>query len=192
MAKALIIVDVQKDFCEGGSLAVEGGAEVASKITDWIHNHRSEYVAIITTRDWHYDPQDHWSLEPDFVTTWPVHCQADTEGAEFHDNLVLPFEHVQFFKGQYSAAYSVFEGELWDVWADRHVGMQEYLTIAGANEVDICGLATDYCVAATARDAIALGHKVNLLTDLMAAVHPDQGEAAQKELLEMGASLVTI
>lgn len=108
--KALIIVDVQNDFCEGGSLAVEGGAAVATAISDHVTAHRSDYAHIVATRDFHLDPGAHFSDEPDYVDTWPPHCVIGTPGADFHPNLALaPIEAV-FSKGRESAAYSGFEG----------------------------------------------------------------------------------
>ena len=110
MTKALIVVDVQPTFCEGGELGVEGGNAVAERIADYVNAHRSEYAYIATTQDWHIEPGAHWSAEPDFVDTWPKHGAAGTPNAELHTAIkALNIQH-HFKKGQYSAAYSGFEG----------------------------------------------------------------------------------
>ena len=116
MSRALIVVDVQNDFCEGGSLAVTGGARVAADIGELLHRWPSRaddapaYDVVVATKDHHVDPGAHWSLKPDFVESWPVHCKVGTEGAGFHPNLdPQPFDEV-FYKGEHEAAYSGFEG----------------------------------------------------------------------------------
>ncbi len=132
MAKALIVVDVQNDFCEGGSLAVSGGAGVATAISDYLAKQGSQYAHIVATRDRHIDPGDHFSDNPDFVDSWPPHCVAGTPGAEFHPNLVTgPIEAV-FDKGAYEAAYSGFEGKTAD-----GVSLEEWLRQHGITEVDV-------------------------------------------------------
>ena len=133
MARALIVVDVQNDFCEGGSLPVTGGARVAAGIHDLLqrwHSHaddRPAYDVVVATKDHHVDPGHHWSVKPDFAESWPVHCKVGTEGAAFHPNLdPQPFDEV-FFKGEHQAAYSGFEGRtssgtaLADWLRERHV-----------------------------------------------------------------------
>src|SRR5690242_16487510 len=108
MNRALIIVDVQNDFCEGGSLAVPGGAAVAEHISEYVGV--SDYEAVVATRDYHVDPGRHFSQQPDFVDTWPPHCRAGTPGADFHPNLnPAPIQEI-FSKGAYAGAYSGFEG----------------------------------------------------------------------------------
>ena len=106
---ALIVVDVQNDFCDDGSLPVTGGNDVAAAVSR--HATEATYDIIVTTRDWHIDPGAHFADgEPDFVETWPVHCAADTAGAEFHPDLRLPRVDIAVSKGAYEAAYSGFEG----------------------------------------------------------------------------------
>src|SRR5665647_2761410 len=105
--RALIVVDVQNDFCEGGSLAVTGGAEVARRITEHVLAHANEYDTIVATADWHDDPGGHFAEHPDFVDSWPPHCRIGTDGALFHPAAEPAFQHVEaiFRKGNHAAAY---------------------------------------------------------------------------------------
>jgi nicotinamidase/pyrazinamidase len=112
MSRALIIVDVQNDFCEGGSLAVEGGAGLAAEISEYVDAHHGQFDHIVATQDWHVDPGPHFSEDPDFVDSWPRHCVAGTRGAELHPDLDTEYIQAYFRKGQYTAAYSGFEGLL--------------------------------------------------------------------------------
>ena len=112
MSRALIIVDVQNDFCEGGSLAVEGGAELAGAISEYVDAHHGQFDHVVATQDWHIDPGAHFSDDPDFVDSWPKHCVAGTRGAELHPDLDTEYIQAYFRKGQYTAAYSGFEGLL--------------------------------------------------------------------------------
>lgn len=189
MTRALIIVDVQLDFCEGGSLAVEGGTAVAAGISEHVAARREEYAVVVATADWHIDPGDHWSDEPDFVDSWPVHCEAETAGAEFRPELAPALDHVQavFRKGQYAAAYSGFEG-CTDV-ADRRVGLADFLREREVTAVDVVGIATDHCVRATALDARAEGLDTTVLLDLTAGVAPDSTSAALAELRAAGVTV---
>ncbi len=172
MARALIVVDVQNDFCEGGSLAVTGGAAVAAGISAYLDEHAGEYAVVAATADWHEPLPDtnggHFATgEPDYVTTWPVHCVRGTAGAAYHPDLRLPAGTVHVRKGQGRQDYSGFEG----VVADAHGGgLAERLRASGVDEVDVVGLATDHCVAATSRDARTAGFGVRVLTDLTAGV----------------------
>ena len=161
---ALIIVDVQNDFCEGGSLAVSGGTEVAHGINALLAESPG-YAHVIATKDFHIDPGSHFSDEPDFVDSWPVHCVAGTDGADFHPDLdVGPIEAV-FKKGHYSAAYSGFEGA-----DDDGTSLADWLRARGVDHVDVAGIATDYCVKATAADAVAAGFTTRVLLRLTAGV----------------------
>jgi nicotinamidase/pyrazinamidase len=165
--RALIVVDVQNDFCEGGSLAVAGGALVAQKITDLLVEH--DYAHVVATKDYHIDPGDHFSDDPDFVNSWPRHCVVGTPGADFHPALNPVVIEAVFHKGHYSAAYSGFEGFHSD---DGSTTLEAWLRERGVGEVDVVGIATDYCVKATAADAVAAGFDTRVLLDLTAGVAP--------------------
>ncbi|MFD0688384.1 isochorismatase family protein [Actinomadura fibrosa] len=182
--KALIIVDVQNDFCEGGSLAVGGGAGVATAISGHMAAHRSDYDHIVATRDFHLDPGAHFSAAPDFVDTWPPHCVIGTPGADFHPNLALaPIEAV-FSKGRETAAYSGFEGV-----SDDDVPLADWLAARGVDTVDIVGIATDHCVRATAVDAARAGLRTTVLLDMTAAVSKATADRALDELKNVGVAL---
>ncbi|WP_141581862.1 isochorismatase family protein [Actinomadura sp. WMMA1423] len=179
--KALIIVDVQNDFCEGGSLAVAGGAAVATAISEYVAAHRSEYAHIVATRDFHLDPGGHFSPEPDFADTWPPHCVIGTPGADFHPNLALaPIEAV-FSKGRETAAYSGFEG-----FSDDETPLADWLAARGVDAVDVVGIATDHCVRATAVDAVRAGLRTTVLLDLTAGVSKATVDRALEELAQEG------
>jgi len=183
--RALLIVDVQNDFCEGGSLAVAGGAAVARAITAYLAGPAGQdYAHIVATQDQHVDPGDHFAAEPDFVRTWPPHCVAGTPGADFHPGLdTRPIEAV-FRKGAHAAAYSGFEGT-----DGNGTALAGWLRERGVDSVDIAGIATDYCVRATADDAVRAGFATRVLVGLTAAVHPDTGRAALAALRESGVQL---
>ncbi len=168
MKSALIVVDVQRDFCEGGSLAVEGGAEVAAAITTLLGRDHG-YDHVLATRDHHIDPGDHFSATPDFIDSWPPHCVVGTEGVEFHDQLTFRDFDAVFDKGEYAAAYSGFEGR-----AEDGAMLTDWLHHHGVDAVDVCGIATDYCVKATAIDAVQAGFPTTVLLGLTAAVAPDR------------------
>jgi nicotinamidase/pyrazinamidase len=188
MSKALFIVDVQNDFTEGGALGVEGGDAVAERISRFLAEHADEYSMIVASRDWHDGDNDNGghfaSGEPDFIETWPVHCVAGTEGAEYDPafDTSRVTHHVK--KGQGQPAYSLFEGT-----TDEGESVHELLERHGVVEVDIVGIATDYCVRASALDAVGHGRRVRVFTDLVAAVAPGSGEAALAELAHAGAEL---
>jgi nicotinamidase/pyrazinamidase len=186
---ALIVVDVQNDFCEGGSLPVAGGAQVAADVGRLLH-HRSAgepdapaYDHVVATKDHHIDPGEHWAREPDFVDSWPVHCRVGTEGEAFHPNLdPQPFDAI-FLKGEHQAAYSGFEGT-----HDGHP-LAEWLRAHEVTHVDICGIATDHCVRATALDAAREGFETTVLLDLCAGVAPETTQAALVAMREAGVSV---
>jgi nicotinamidase/pyrazinamidase len=181
MKRALIVVDVQNDFCEGGSLPVAGGAEVAHKISTLLHHWTNQDPK---APDYHVDPGDHFSSDPDFVHSWPRHCVVGTDGVAFHPNLdPQPFDAI-FRKGEHAAAYSGFEGKDHD-----GTGLAEWLRSHEVTDVDVCGIATDYCVRATALDAVREGFAVRLLTDLCVGVAPESSRAALAELEDAGAAL---
>ncbi len=171
--RALIVVDLQNDFCEGGSLPVAGGDEVARRVAEYVPANADRYAAVVATADWHEDPGPHWSPEPDYRDTWPVHCRAGSDGALFHPRAEPAFEHVQlvFRKGRHEAAYSGFEGTAVD--GGRQVGLAEWLRDQGIGAVDVVGIATDHCVRATALDAAREGFDTTVLLDLTAGVAPE-------------------
>lgn len=187
MTRALFIIDVQKDFTEGGALGVEGGAAVAAGITGFLERHRDEYELVVASRDWHtadHDNGGHFAIdaEPDYVESWPAHCVAGTDGAEYHPALDTSAVHVHIRKGQGVPAYSIFEGT-----DDSGATISQVLMSHGITDVDVVGLATDYCVRASALDALEHGQHVRILTDLVAGVAPESSEAALAELGHAGA-----
>ncbi|MGO1385594.1 MAG: isochorismatase family protein [Arachnia sp.] len=182
MARALIVVDVQNDFCEGGSLAIAGGAAVAEAIDDLLAEAHG-YDVVVATRDHHIDPGTHFSDAPDFVDTWPPHCVVGTSGVEFHPNLGFREFDAIFDKGEYSAAYSGFEGA--DHGKDD-ISLEDFLKERDVTEVDICGLATDHCVKATTRDAFEAGFDTTVLLGLCAAVSPDDVDALTEQWRDNG------
>ncbi|HEY9290117.1 MAG TPA: isochorismatase family protein [Microlunatus sp.] len=168
MSHALIVVDVQRDFCEGGSLAVAGGAAAAEKISELLADDHG-YDLVVATRDHHIDPGSHFSDHPDFVDSWPPHCVVGTDGAEFHDQLTYRDFGAIFDKGEYEAAYSGFEGQ-----DANGKSLQDWLSEHSVDLVDVVGIATDYCVRATALDAARAGFTTTVLLDHTAAVAPDR------------------
>ncbi|HEY4557128.1 MAG TPA: isochorismatase family protein [Enteractinococcus sp.] len=208
---ALIIVDVQQDFCEGGSLAVEGGANTAALITEYINQCGDKYDVIATTRDWHIDPGPHFSDSPDYEITWPVHCVAGTPGAELHENLDSEVIDAEFLKGQYNDGYSGFDGVLGEPDIVRSqegmagpygataaaaaatendaTTMDDWLREHDVERITVVGLTTDHCVRATAIDASDAGYEVRVLTNLTVGVAEDTTEAALNEMEDAGVML---
>jgi nicotinamidase/pyrazinamidase len=209
MATALLIVDVQNDFCEGGALAVEGGAAVAAGISELLEAGASfDFVA--ATQDWHIDPGTHFSATPDYVSSWPVHCVAGSRGAELHPDLDSEAIDAFFRKGQYDNGYSGFEGVLApddEVPTGERIlagssaaeddegpltgamGLDEWLRERDVDTLTVVGLATDHCVRATVLDALQAGYAATIRTDLVAGVHPAASERAMAEMAEAGAEL---
>ncbi|MFE7773165.1 nicotinamidase [Streptomyces sp. NPDC057445] len=188
MHRALIVVDVQNDFCEGGSLAVTGGADVAAAITDLIGQATAGYRHVVASRDHHVDPGDHFSEDPDYVDSWPAHCVAGTEGVGFHPNFAPAVASgaidAVFDKGAYEAAYSGFEG------ADENGStLAEWLRAHKVSEVDVVGIATDHCVRLTALDAVREGFRTHVLLDLTAGVAEETTERALEEMRQAGVEL---
>ena len=182
MSSAIIVVDVQNDFCEGGSLPVTGGAEVAGRITARLAEGGFDHA--VATRDHHIDPGSHFAAEPDFVATWPPHCVVGTAGVELHPALDTAAVQAVFDKGEYTAAYSGFEGSA------GGVGLREWLAERGVTEVEVCGIATDHCVRATALDAARAGLSTTVRLDLTAGVAAATTAAALQELSAAGIILV--
>lgn len=188
MTRALFIVDVQNDFTEGGALGVDGGDAVAAAISRHLAEHAGEYAVVIASRDWHDPVGDnggHFAAdEPDFVDTWPVHCVGGTYGAAYDDVFDTTRVTHHLKKGQGKPAYSLFEGV-----SDDGETAAAILDAHGIRDIDVVGIATDYCVRASALDALAAGRRVRVLTDLVAGVHPVSSDAALVEIAAAGAEL---
>jgi nicotinamidase/pyrazinamidase len=191
MTRALIVADVQNDFCEGGTLAVRGGAEVAFAIGEVLRTWQEaeerdrDYDHVVATRDHHISPGEHFAEEPDYVDTWPRHCVAGTDGAGFHPNLdPQPFDAV-FTKGEHAAAYSGFEGI-----SVEGVGLADWLRAHQVDVVDIVGLTADHCVRETAVDAVREGFRTRVLLHMTAGVRADTTEAAVRAMRDAGCDLV--
>lgn len=185
---ALLVVDVQRDFCEGGSLAVPGGEAAAVGISDLIEASEGAYAMVVATRDWHVDPGDHFAPEgepPDYAHTWPRHCLAETPGADWHPELRLPPDATVVSKGEKAAAYSGFEGS-----SDDGRSLEQLLRAAGISAVDVVGVATSYCVKATALDAVKAGFATRLLAPLTADVDAAKTPATLATLGEAGVDIV--
>jgi nicotinamidase/pyrazinamidase len=183
--RALVIVDVQNDFCEGGSLAVAGGAATAAAISRYLATGAEAYAHVVASRDYHVDPGDHFSEEPDFSGSWPPHCVVGTAGAQFHADFDTGRVDAVFSKGASSAAYSVFEG------ADElGAPLVTWLRERGVEELDVVGIATDHCVRATALDAAREGFATRVLLGLTAGVAPATVAAALDEMRAAGVVLV--
>jgi nicotinamidase/pyrazinamidase len=191
VTRALVVTDVQNDFCEGGTLPVMGGAEVAFRIGQLLHRWQEadetsrEYDVVVATRDHHIDPGSHFSATPDFEQSWPPHCVVGTDGAAFHPNLDPQPFHAVFLKGEHQAAYSGFEGKTVD-----GVDLTSWLRGHAVTDVDICGIATDYCVRATALDSRREGFATRVLTGLVAGVAAPTTSAALDEMRTAGITLV--
>jgi len=187
MTRALLIIDVQVDFTEGGALGVEGGKEVALAITRLLRDHPNRFDHVFASRDWHDGNNDnggHFATggDPDFVDTWPVHCVADSVGAEYDPGLDSSLVDVHVRKGQGKPAYSIFEGT-----TDSGDSVLDTLDALGVDEIDIVGIATDYCVRASALDALAAGRRVTVHTELIAGVDAQSSAQALDELRAAGA-----
>ncbi|MFC4394573.1 isochorismatase family protein [Arthrobacter sedimenti] len=204
MARALIIVDVQNDFCEGGSLAVPGGAAVAGAISEYLDAHHREFDYVVATQDWHIDPGSHFSETPDYKDSWPRHCVAGTRGAELHPDLDTEYVDAYFRKGQFAAAYSGFEGLLAPEDAvptgerqagglpggdalesdEDAIGLDDWLQSHDVEDLVVVGIATDYCVKATALDAVQAGYGVTVVRSLTAGIAEDLEDTVAE--LELG------
>ncbi|MFJ6652801.1 isochorismatase family protein [Microbacterium sp. NPDC091313] len=188
MTRALFIVDVQNDFTEHGALGVAGGDEVAQRITRFLASHADDYDIIVASRDWHHGGDDnggHFSAHPDFVDSWPVHCVGGTDGADYDDGFDTSAVTHHLKKGQGEPAYSLFEGV-----SDDGRTASDLLEEHGIRDIDVVGLATDYCVRASALDALRAGRRVRVFRDLVAGVHADSSAAALEEIAGEGADVV--
>jgi nicotinamidase/pyrazinamidase len=201
--RGLLVVDVQNDFCEGGSLAVAGGSATAAAITDFLASPAADrYAHILATQDHHVDPGSHFAAEPDFVGSWPAHCVAGTPGAQFHPALDTSRFADVFRKGEYAAAYSGFEGLSGGFASGRTQAaggrpsspagsrLADWLAARDVTAVDIAGIATDYCVKMTAVDAVRLGFEVRVLIDLTAGVGATTTAEAVRLLRSLGVELI--
>ena len=182
--RALLIVDVQNDFCEGGSLEVVGGQLVAHAISEFLSTPRG-YDHIVATKDFHIDPGDHFSDDPDFAASWPRHCVVGTAGADFHPEFDHAAVQAVFTKGRYAAAYSGFEGI-----DESGTTLADWLVERGVDAVDIVGIATDYCVLATATDAAARGFATRVLLELTAGVARESSAKAVEDMRAAGVDVV--
>jgi nicotinamidase/pyrazinamidase len=182
MGKAVLVVDVQNDFCEGGSLAVSGGTEVAEAITARLAE--GGYDHVVATRDHHIDPGAHFSQHPDFVASWPPHCRVGTSGVELHPALDRSRLEAIFDKGEYQAAYSGFEG------VSDGTSLADWLRAHDVDTVEIIGLTTDYCVRSTALDATAGGFATTVRLDLTAGVAQSTVDSALTQMRDAGVELV--
>lgn len=182
---AFVAVDVQPGFCEEGSLPVPGGNEVARRVAAYLAEHAGRYDVVVATRDYHVDPGAHFGDPPDFRTSWPVHCVAGTPEAELHPALRAARIDEVFDKGAFAAAYSGFEGQ-----SQSGEPLADYLRRHGVTDLHIAGLATDYCVSATARDALEAGFSTRILLDLVAGVERETSDEVLAELSSLGAELV--
>jgi len=190
MSRALIVVDVQNDFCEGGALGVDGGAAVAASIAALTTAPATapgapRYSHVVATRDHHIEPGTHFSDDPDYIDTWPVHCVAGTPGGHLRPELTeVPFDAV-FDKGEYDPGYSGFGGH-----DAAGVGLREWLQRRRIDAVDVVGIATDHCVRATTLDAVAAGFDTRVLLAHTAGVGEQSTAAAKTEMQAAGAELV--
>jgi nicotinamidase/pyrazinamidase len=184
--RALVIVDVQNDFCEGGSLAVAGGAAVARALTKFLAgSDQAGYDHVVASQDFHIDPGTHFSAAPDYFDSWPAHCVAGTTGAQFHPELDVTRIEEIFRKGEYAAAYSGFEGA-----SQSGQTLQDWLTERRVTYLDVAGIATDYCVRATAADAAAAGFTTSVLLSLTAAVSAPTTAAAIESMRAAGVAVI--
>jgi nicotinamidase/pyrazinamidase len=204
MTRALVIVDVQNDFCEGGALGVEGGAQVAADLSEHLENNAAGYDFVVATQDWHVDPGSHFSDDPDFVDSWPRHCVAGSKGAQLHPELDTEPIDAYFRKGAFEAAYSGFEGvlapedevatgDLDDEESDAAedvISLDDWLRQNDVDEVVIAGIATDYCVRATALDAVQAGYTTSVLLPLTAGINADRVTATVAELEDNGVEIL--
>lgn len=185
VVQALVIVDVQPTFCEEGPLPVKGGNQVAADIAALV-NSEHKYALVVTTQDWHVEPGDHFSNDPDFIDSWPPHGVADSPDAALHPALSNATQQIDagVRKGQYAAAYSGFEGT-----TENGTSLLALLRDAEITNVDVVGLAFDHCVRATALDAAKEGFTTKVLVGLTASVTNDTAVAARVELRGAGVIL---
>jgi nicotinamidase/pyrazinamidase len=184
---ALLVIDVQNDFTEGGSLAVKGGNVTATAIADYVRGRRGHYALVIASRDWHSSTGDnggHFAAKPDLVSTWPPHCVQGTTGAAYNPAIETSLIDVQIYKGDGVPAYSAFEGQ-----TPGGATLDAVLAKARVSHIDIVGIATDHCVRATALDGLKAGYSVTVLSNLCVGVTPDSSIAAIREMSDAGITI---
>jgi nicotinamidase/pyrazinamidase len=162
--RALIVADVQNDFCEGGSLPIAGGARLARAITDYL-NTADGYRHVVATQDFHIDPGDHFSDHPDYASSWPPHCIPGSNGADFHPDLSTGRIEAVFRKGAYSAGYTGFDGV-----DATDTALADWLRYHDIDALDVVGVATEHCVRATSEDAVRSCFATRVLLELTAGV----------------------
>ena len=191
MTNALFIIDVQNDFCEGGSLACAGGAATAKNITEFLKSHAGDYDYVIASRDWHDADNSnggHFAPEneaPDYIDNWPVHCVGGTIGADYHPNLETGYVNIHVKKGQGKPAYSIFEST-----TESGESFNDLVARLGVETADVVGIATDYCVLQSALDSKSAGLKVNVISNLTTGVAPESTEAAIDRLVDAGCQVI--
>jgi nicotinamidase-related amidase len=191
VTRALFVIDVQNDFTEGGALGVDGGAAVAAAITSYLRENPERYSAVFASRDWHDANNDnggHFASDrpPDYARTWPRHCVAGTVGAEYHPAFDAGLVDVHVRKGRGEPAYSIFEGK-----TDDEATLDDDLDRLGITDIDVVGIATDYCVRASALDALASGRRVRVLINLVTGVASESSTAALDEVERAGAEVTS-
>ena len=183
MGRALLVVDVQVDFCEDGSLPVSGGTQVARDVAELLQARRGSYDLVVASADWHVDPGAHFGDPPDFVDTWPAHCVVGTRGAQLQEPLSEQMFDAVVRKGEHAAAYSAFDG------TTEGVPLAQWLRRHEVDDLEVCGIATDHCVRATALDAMGNGFSTRVLLNLTAGVTDGTTDAAIEELRTAGVEL---
>lgn len=178
--RALIIVDVQNDFCAGGAIPVTGAVGVAQQISRYLESPAAttRYGHVVATQDWHIDPGAHFS-------EWPPHCVAESPGAQFHPALNTDRIETVFKKGAYSAGYSGFEGV-----DDHGTALADWLRQRRVSDVDVVGVATEHCVSATAKDAVREGFCATVLSPLTAGVSADSTASALEAMRSVGVTVI--
>jgi nicotinamidase/pyrazinamidase len=189
MRNGLLVIDLQNDFLEGGSVPVPGGTQIAAQVARHIRHFRSEYSFVVATRDVHEDPPDHFADKPDYINTWPKHGLVGTQGATLCTpifNLVREkIIQVVLDKGRHAGAVSAFEAQdlrghlLVDVLREQRV-----------DHIDVCGLITEYCVRASALDARKHEFQVRVLVNLCGAASPDNALRAYEDMKTAGCQLM--
>lgn len=184
LVRALLVIDVQNDFCEGGALPVAHGAEIARRITQFIRQRVGTYELILASQDCHVEPKGHFSSKPDFVFSWSIHALKGSYGSQLHQALDSSLIDHVIYKGEYKGAFSAFEGI-----TSAGEYLLELLERREIEVVDICGIATDFCVLHTALDAIDSGFPTTVFLDLIGGVSEQGSIDALEELQSRGVNL---